>query len=185
MGDYYLIAQLPSLDGVGEDSPLPIEEERFLELCRRFLKKKPLGILEDLTLVPSLNAPKALSALAEKWNEGERDLRLCLAKARAQKLKKEYEGVEKSVSPALVSLAKAAVEIENPLEAERFLLKHRLQFLESLRPSDPFCEEYLYYYWLKLKLLSRVRGFDAQAGKSAYRTIYDSILNGEQSEAES
>ena len=37
MAEYYLIAQLPSLDGVGENMPVPITEERFLELCCRFL----------------------------------------------------------------------------------------------------------------------------------------------------
>ena len=29
MAAYYLVAQLPSLDGLGERAPLPITEERF------------------------------------------------------------------------------------------------------------------------------------------------------------
>ena len=37
MAEYYLMSQLPSLDGVGENTPLPITEERFSELCHRFL----------------------------------------------------------------------------------------------------------------------------------------------------
>ena len=40
MAEYYLISQLPSLDGIGENSPVPITEERFMELCEGSLKKK-------------------------------------------------------------------------------------------------------------------------------------------------
>ena len=40
MAEYYFMSQLPSLDGIGEQVPLPITEERFLELCHRFLGKK-------------------------------------------------------------------------------------------------------------------------------------------------
>lgn len=40
MAEYYLISQLPSLDGIHDNAPLPITEERFTELCDRFLKKR-------------------------------------------------------------------------------------------------------------------------------------------------
>lgn len=40
MSMYYLMAQLPSLDGIGENAPPPITEERFHELCHCFLGKK-------------------------------------------------------------------------------------------------------------------------------------------------
>ena len=40
MAEYYLISQLPSLDGLSENVPMPITEERFFELCERFLNKK-------------------------------------------------------------------------------------------------------------------------------------------------
>ncbi len=33
MNQYYLIAQLPSLEIAGETTALPITEERFYELC--------------------------------------------------------------------------------------------------------------------------------------------------------
>ena len=34
MNQYYLIAQLPSLETAGETTALPITEERFYELCK-------------------------------------------------------------------------------------------------------------------------------------------------------
>ena len=40
MAEYYLISQLPSLDGISENTPLPIDEERFFELCGQHLGKK-------------------------------------------------------------------------------------------------------------------------------------------------
>ena len=40
MAEYYLISQLPSLDGIDENMPLPISEEQFLKLCSGFLNKK-------------------------------------------------------------------------------------------------------------------------------------------------
>ena len=40
MANIYFMSQLPSLDGINENVALPITEERFLELCQRFLDKK-------------------------------------------------------------------------------------------------------------------------------------------------
>ena len=49
MAEYYLISQLPSLDGIGENTPIPITEERFLELCSRLLGKKAQNKIKKLT----------------------------------------------------------------------------------------------------------------------------------------
>ena len=50
MAEYYLISQLPSLDGLGDNAPLPITDERFTELCERFLGKKALRDMKNITL---------------------------------------------------------------------------------------------------------------------------------------
>ncbi len=182
MAEYYLISQLPSLDGIGESTPLPISSERFAELCRRFLGKKAQGEFEKITLAPPRNPEKSSSALIEKWNEGERSLRLALAKLRADKMNKHFDAETQSFPAGLLQAARTAVEIESPMEAEKFLNKYRLDFLESLRPMDSFSEEYVFYYGLKLKLTERIRKFDSESGETAYRNIYDSIMNGERSE---
>ena len=184
MAAYYLVSQLPSLDGIGENIPIPITEERFWELCDRFLGKKVRDEMRKLTLIPPLAFEKSNFALVEAWLEGECALRLALAKARADKLNKPFDLQNKTLSVELVKVAKAAVEIENPMEAENFLLHYRLRFLETLRPMDAFSEEYLFYYGLKLKLLLRTRMFDAQLGGVTYKNIYNSVLNGERLEAE-
>lgn len=183
MAEYYLMSQLPSLDGVAENTPIPITEERFLELCKSFLKEKTFNELSKLSLIPDKTHEKSSSAVVEHWNEGERDLRFALAKLRADKMNKSFETDNNSFPVAIVQVARTAVETESPLEAEKFLNSYRLEFLETLRPMDTFSEETVFYYWLKLKLLLRIRQFNAESGKSAYRNIYDSILNGTDMEA--
>ena len=182
MAEYYLISQLPSLDGISENTPLPITSERFSELCQRFLGKKAQNELEKLTLIPKRNPEKTSSALVEKWNEGERNLRIVLAKLRADKMNKHFDGENQSYPAGLLQAARTAVEIESPMDAEKFLNKYRLDFLESLRPMDSFSEEFVFYYALTLKLIERLRKFDSESGETAYRNIYDSIINGERSE---
>lgn len=183
MAEYYLISQLPSLDGMSENSPVPITEERFLELCEGSLKNKALCELKNIKLVPSADAAKSYSSLIESWNSGERDLRLALAKVRADKMNKAFDLQNKHLPLELFKVASAAVEIKNPLEAEKFLLQYRLAFLETIRPMDNFSEEYIFYYALKLKLILRLRQFDAEVGKAVYNNIYNSILNGDRLEA--
>ena len=182
MAEYYLISQLPSLDGVSDNAPLPITEERFLELCGRFLGRKAQKELSELSLAPSRIPQRTSSALAEKWNDGERALRLALAKLRAEKLSKSFDAEVQSFPAGLLQAARTAVEIESPMEAEKFLNRYRLDFLETLRPLDSFSEEFIFYFWLKLKLLLRIRQFDAEHGEAAYRSIYDSIISRDRSE---
>lgn len=183
MAEYYLISQLPSLDGITEGAPLPITEDRFLELCGRFLGKKVQSELEKLTLVPPIIPEKSKSKLIVSWNTAERDLRLALAKARADKMNKTFDLENRLLSIELIKIANTAVEFESPLDAEQFLLNHRLHFLETIRPMDNFSEDFLFYYGLKLKLLMRIRQLDTQIGKIEYRKLYDSILRGDRLEA--
>lgn len=183
MAEYYLVSQLPSLDGLDENSTPPITEERFLELCERFLGKKAKNEIEALTISPPKIPINSTSTLIKNWNTGERELRLALAKIRAEKMKKSAQTENEPLSAELLKVAKTAVEIESPLEAEKFLSRHRLSFLETLRPMDTFSEDFIYYYGLKLKLILRINQFDTNVGKGAYKNIYDSVLNGDKLEA--
>ena len=183
MAEYYLISQLPSLDGLSESSPIPITEERFTELCERFLAKKALNEFNKLTLVPQKTYEKSSSALIEAFNEGERNLRLALAKIRAAKLNKSFDFENMLLPIELIKVATTATEFESPLDAEIYLNNYRLSFLETLRPMDNFSLDFIYYYGLKLKLILRIRQFDKNIGETAYRNIYNSILNGDRLEA--
>lgn len=183
MAEYYLISQLPSLDGIGENTPIPISEERFTELCDRFLGKKSMAVMGKLTLSPPKSFESSGSALVDGWNESERNLRFALGKVRAEKMKKSFDTENKNIPVEYVKAASAAIEIENPMAAEKYLNSFRLERLEALRPIDSFSEDYVFYYGLKLKLILRIRQFDTKAGEKAYKNIYNSILNGDRLEA--
>lgn len=183
MSEYYFISQLPSLDGISENIPLPITQERFLELCDRFLSDKAKREISNLTLVPSKEAEKSSSALINEWCESERNLRFALAKVRADKMKKAQETQKNLIPIELTKVANTAIEMESPLEAEKFLNHYRLQFLETLRPMDNFSDDFVFYYGLKLKLLLHIRLFDEKIGENAYKNIYNSILDGDRVEA--
>ena len=183
MAEYYLISQLPSLDGISDNIPLPITEERFAELCNRFLGKRSQEIMRNLTLSPSKNFESSGSALVDAWNESERNLRFALGKVRAEKMKKTFDTGNRIFPVEYIKAANAATETENPMEAEEYLNRFRLEILETLRPMDSFSEDYIFYYGLKLKLIFRIRRFDTKAGEKAYRNIYNSILNGDRLEA--
>ncbi len=183
MAEYYLISQLPSLDGIGENTPLPISEERFIELCNRFLGKKAQDVLKRITLSPPKSFESSGSALIDTFNESERNLRFALGKVRAEKMKKTFDTENRIFSLEYIKAANIAVEIENPMEAEEYLNRFRLEKLETLRPADNFSEDYIFYYGLKLKLILRIRQFDTMAGEESYRNIYSTILNGDRLEA--
>ncbi len=177
MNHYYLIAQLPSLDAVGDTTPLPITEESFDALCAQFLGKKALERLKTLTILPPRERKKSGSRLIDAWNDAERNLRLCLAQYRARKKNASADAKENAFPQSLALAARTATDMKDPMEAELYLNRYRLSCLEAQRPADPFSEEALYCYALKLKLLSRIRQFDTERGENAYRNIYDSILH--------
>ncbi len=178
MSQYYLAAQLPSLDAVSDAVPLPITEEKFYELCSRFLSKRSFDILKNLTISPKRDIEPTGSVLVDAWNEGERNLRLALGIVRAGKLKKSFDASSDNIPQGLLLSAKTALEAPDPFQAEKLLNKERLKFLESLRPMDSFSEDAVFYYGLKLKLLSYIRQFDSDKGKEAYQKIYNTIMVG-------
>ena len=179
MAEYYLISQLPSLDGLSDNVPMPITEERFYDVCNRILGKKAQNELSKISLVPSRAYEPSGSAVLTAWNAGEQNLRLALGKVRAEKLGKQFDTGNRTFTTDLLQTVRAAVEADSPLEAEKMLNRYRMDYLDAIRPMNAFSEEFVFYYCLKLKLILRMRQFDAENGKAAYRNIYDSIMNGE------
>ncbi len=184
MSQYYLMSQLPALDGLAEASPLPITEERFYELCDGFLPEKMTKAVKNLTLIPPKELEPTGYKLIDTWNQNERMLRLALSGVRADKWSKNPETVNGFIPSEYLQIARAAVEIENPLEAESFLDGFRARILEELRPMDSFSDDAVFYYALKLKLTARIRLFDEEIGRKAYKDIYNSIMTENNREAQ-
>lgn len=182
MAEYYLISQLPSLDGLSDNMPVPITEERFYDVCNRILGKKAQDELSRVSLVPPRTYESTTSNVLEAWNRGEQNLRLALGKVRADKLNKQFDTENRTFTADLMQVVREAVEMDSPMEAEKALNRYRMNYLEAIRPMDTFSEDFVFYYCLKLKLILRMRQFDAENGKAAYKNIYNSIMNGEELE---
>ena len=182
MAEYYLISQLPSLDGLNDNVPVPITEERFYDICQRILGKKAQDDLSRVSLVPPRSYEASNSDVIESWNRNEQNLRLALGKVRADKLNKQFDSENRTFTADLMQTVRTAVEMDSPMEAEKLLNRYRMDYLEAIRPMDVFSEDFVFYYCLKLKLILRMRQFDAENGKAAYKNIYNSIMSGERVE---
>lgn len=174
---YYLVAQLPGLDGLDEKSSLPIHTKEFKEVCSRYLGKKSQQILEGLSLIPPRNGASTGSRLVDRWNQQERELRLALGSIRASNMKKQFDAGDTLIPSDLLQISRTAAGMEDPLQAEQYLLHYRLEMLGRLRPMDSFCEDAVYFYGLRLMLLERMQKFDRKKGIASYNEIYNSVLN--------
>jgi hypothetical protein len=150
----------------------------FIDLCKTKLSSKDAKLLNwcalDLVDEGNTNVP-----FIDSWRSWERTLRLQLARFRKEKLKREGASIEPPEYPSdAVAVAKAAVNIESPLEAELFLDEARWRAIEAFQGVDYFNENVIYAYLLKLRLLERKALFKAEEGFNEYKTLYAAIAEG-------
>ena len=175
---YYLMAQLPSLYGF---SQAPLGFKTFKELAVRFLTAKDAAVLNKLSLEPPRTEEKTGSAFLDAWYDFERALRLALEQARSSKLKWETaisyeERIIISGAFSAMQLARTAVAMQNPLEAEKFLDSARFQAADTIKGSDAFSSEAVFSYAVKLLLCERASKFNAERGREEYSRVYTEIL---------
>ena len=177
-GQYYLVSQLPAFS-INQSAPLPVTEEYFIDLCSRFMDKKAVKAIQNLSLEPPRQAEKTVYDVLDKWYDYERSLRIALSYLRAQKMKKDFidpTNLLSKVSSDIMQTARTAINFESPLEAEDYLNQERINYLSNVLPFDNFSDEAVIAYGLKLKLANRVKKFNEEAGMASYRKIYDRIL---------
>jgi len=189
---YYLVSQLPSLS-YGVSAAIEIKD--FVELCRTFLSAQDFALLQYCHLDPEGTHPLSLgqgfqlmpeslgSSLLDNWRVWERALRLHLARLRLQHVKRENPALADAPADPMdaAMVAKNAVSIESPLEAELFLDRARWSAIESLQGFDYFGRDTVYAYYLKLQLLERKQKFKVDEGFEAYQGLYASIMDAAQS----
>jgi hypothetical protein len=138
-------------------------------MCHVKLSKVDLAQLDFCVLDPAADIP--VSSFISKWYTWESALRLNLARYRAIRLKRDTP--EPPAYPADASaLAKQAVSIESPLEAELFLDEARWKVIESLQGLQYFHVNTIYAYLLKLLLMERRTAFAMEEGFAEYKRLY-------------
>jgi hypothetical protein len=186
---YYLAAQLPYLV-YGQTAPMT--SQAFKALCAQVLGPRDVALLEFCSLDPEPVHPEPKedkatyakpptptpSQFIDAWRNWERALRLHIARYRAQRLK--WEGaapVDPPESPMdAAAVARAAVVIESPLEAELFLDQARWNVIEALQGLHYFSANMVYAYLLKLLLMERRSLFRVEEGFAEYKGLYTAIL---------
>jgi hypothetical protein len=163
-----------------------------LELCKAHLEPKDFALLESCSLNPFAQkidenddfAPFGQSAnsdsspFIDSWRNWEKSLRLNLAKLRAQNLKRDFSSQEDASSELdAATIAKTAMTMDSPLEAEMYLDKARWDFIDSLEGLDHFSENAIFAYHLKLSINERYCKFKEDEGFAEYKRLYASIIN--------
>ncbi len=172
------MAQLP---GILQNSPLPITYKDFRETSSHFLTARDKKILEQLSLEPPRKAVKTGSAVVDGFYLRERALRLSLERIRAVKLKRDVSSMPEEdglISGAFetVQIARTASGFESPLDAEMYLMRARIDFIDILQVNHFFDSDAVFAYGLMLLLRERSDRFTAEAGRTSYTTIYNQIL---------
>lgn len=173
---YYLVSQLPDISALNEKSALPITEKYYKDLCSRFLDKKSMECVANLSIEAPRQAKKTGSVFLDKWYDYDRCLRYALCQVRAQKLKKDPPQIPVSLSQDVIQAARTAVGMDSPLSAEQFLYEHKLSVLNNIQPLDGFSVDAVFAYGVRLILLERMKKFDKVNGTDSYHKIYDAIL---------
>ena len=149
----------------------------FLELCKRNLSKKDAALLECCTLgCTDDGETRTDSDFINKWLARERTLIVNLAQGRAAKLKREAPQESRHDPPEAETQAKAALALDNPLEAELLIDKGRWDAIEAFAGTDYFGVNTVYAYLLKLRLLERKSCFKTEEGFTEYKALYAGIL---------
>ena len=174
---YYFLASLPYINY--GDKP-PVSSEEFREQCNHFLSSADIALLQYCRYDPQLAVETIHhtgSAFIDALMLRERTLNLNLAYHRAARLKRPSPGDPPHDVPRAEAVAKAAFEMNDPLEASLYIDRSRWGALDEMVGIDYFGVNNVFAYLLKLQLLERKQSFDAKKGSAAYRELYDTILN--------
>jgi hypothetical protein len=170
---YYTLAALKTIR-LGEK--IPITEEYFLQFAEDTIDAKSYQVL--LKSRWGLTEPTGFS-FADRILSWEKELRLELAKARI--LKRPFEtplNLQASDgSYSLLEQARAAMALDSPLDAERYLDQLRWSFLEDMGARHYFDLEALVVYYLKLQLALRQEKFQEELGRDSFEKEYAALAD--------
>ena len=162
---YYLISSLPALK---DDGKLPIDYDAFLDACRTSVSESTYQSLEEL----SVNSEKG--PLVKEWADFYGRMKEELNYQRKVALGMQCEAPAER-DPKAAERVAAAMAAENPLEAEKILLRFELEQIDSLMGIHYFDDWSLFGYAMKLRLLERQNSFDPEEGRGEFRRLFHNI----------
>lgn len=164
----YFISSLPALS---YGQPAQITEAAFREACVTGLDGAVAASVAAL-LDGSPFAGGASSAWVEAWNGKEAEIRLAVARRRAARLGVPPPETLACVMDTRIEPAvNAAFEEVNPLRREEALDRLRWQLADEMQGVQPFSENVIYAYAVKLRLVLRFQSLSPEAGKIVFSQL--------------
>ena len=172
MNYYYLLSALPYLR-VGSEPSLSSSE--FLAQCAAQMPHHEFTKIAEVNLIPRI---AAASVVESKWNEHEIYLRNILVKIRAAQHHHEANHYLRPESAAFGNVESIIRDAYNrdSLQLEEQLDRLRWRFLDDLSIHHEFDFTAVFIYLIKLLLLEKRIGFDAQLGQQKLYAIVNNKL---------
>ncbi|NLE64802.1 MAG: hypothetical protein GX606_02665 [Elusimicrobia bacterium] len=169
---YYLVSSLPYLQF---DQKPSLSVEGFLALCADHLAAEEMGALRA---VLAGDETVSCCSVAADWFRFDKSLRNALVVVRASRLGRDSEDdirTDGDYDAEAVEIAAQVVREEDPLAAERLLVKRLWGVVDHIGTGHMFDAGALIVYGLKLKLLERLEYFRSSSGAG----IWEGIVTGE------
>ena len=154
---YYLIAQLPLLY-FDKDSYRDIDA--FLEESRKWMTQSDFNCLKVID-INHTRIRKSDHPVQKQYKRFENNLRSELVEFR--QAQKEGHGFKSSLFPETIT------KENNPLEAEKVLMRIRWEYIEELKTGHHFDYGFLVLYYLELQILERLEAFDKEKGMQKFK----------------
>ena len=163
----YFIASLPMLLP-GQPAVLSVED--FRSSCASSLEGSLAAAVESI-----FEGTPSNHAFVRAWRDSENLLRNSIARRRASRLgvtdvpQLPASGADTSIDPAVAS----AFDEVNPLRREVALDKIRWRIVDELQGVDPFSENVVLAYAVKLIIANRLVRLDSQKGLENFDKLTD------------
>ena len=154
---YYLISQLPYLYF---DKETYIDIDSFFEEAKKWMNVSDFACLKRVN-INHTRPKKSDIAIQKTYKKFEYDLRSELEEFR--KAKKESYTYKPQLFP------ESLIQENNPLEAEKELMRIRWEYIEELKPRHHFDLDFLVLYYLELQILARLEALDRELGMEKFK----------------
>ncbi len=177
MNYYYLLASWPSLQLFAAP---PLDREVLMLQAREQLTAK------DAAELSAILAGGGSSALAARWQAFDGQLRLLVARVRAERRAlvasdlhdDELPEDHGSLNLELQNQVRDAFAAEDPMERERRLDRLRWRWLESESAFDPFSSATVFTYALRFELVCAWHERSTMRGRTALAAQREQLLAG-------